>query len=255
MFLRKAPRCVLIKNKSKNILSLRTQIPRSSSHVKKVSLSSALKSMRGETSMSISGSVTVEASFVLSFFILFCASIMSLFFVLQNEVNIACELNERSQKMAVYASVADDYDGDVFLAKTSAEHISYLPEWAGRFMVLEESVRKPWTGRIIEEEDKNEDDTFVYVAENGSVYHTTESCSHLSLTISMVEYENLEDYRNESGGKYRACEKCGGEADVVFIAKEGDCYHSSRNCSGLKRNYKRVKLTEVNLPACKRCGG
>ena len=259
MFLRADNWRMFMKNKKIKTLSLPRHLPKIVMHIKKflkLTISNISICRRGETSLSTSASVTVEASFVLSFFILLCASFLSLFFILQREVNLVCELNDSTQQMAVYANLADDYDGDVFLARALTEHISYLPEWTGNFYILEESYRKPWTGRVIKEDENEEgEDEYVYVSENGTVYHTTESCSHLSLTVSMVSFDELDSLRNESGSKYRPCERCGGEGEIVFIAKEGDCHHSDRNCSGLKRTYKKVKLTEVNLPPCKRCGG
>lgn len=119
---------------------------------------------------------------------------------------------------------------------------------------------KAWTGwddgrgkRV----DK-EDERMVYVAENGEVYHMSKSCTHLDLTIYPVEGASLESERNASGAKYKPCEKCGADRNMrlVYITREGDRYHSSLSCSGLKRTVYEVPLSSVKgLRLCSRCAG
>ena len=101
-----------------------------------------------------------------------------------------------------------------------------------------------------------DEERIVYVAENGTVYHESENCTHLKLSISGIYKNQLETVRNADGGKYTACEKCikGRLEDVLYIAREGDKYHSILSCSGLKRTYYTVRYSEVNgLQKCSRC--
>ena len=96
------------------------------------------------------------------------------------------------------------------------------------------------------------------IAENGSVYHLSERCTHLKLSISAIASGQIRTARNENGGRYKACEKCVGNSqaeDTVYIAREGDHYHNSLGCSGLKRVVNEVPYTEVlGKRRCSRCG-
>lgn len=53
-----------------------------------------------------------------------------------------------------------------------------------------------------------EDDQIVYVTDTGVVYHKNPHCTHLDLSIHAAASSELNSLRNESGGKYHACEKC-----------------------------------------------
>ena len=92
--------------------------------------------------------------------------------------------------------------------------------------------------------------------ETGLVYHKDYHCTHLDLSIRMASGEEVSSLRNESGGKYYACEHCGGgSGGAVYITSYGDRYHSSLSCSGLKRTVYAVPLSEaVGKGACSKCG-
>lgn len=59
---------------------------------------------------------------------------------------------------------------------------------------------------------KEEDET-VYVTETGLVYHKDYHCTYLDLSIRMVQGKEISGLRNESGGRYYACEHCGEKAE------------------------------------------
>lgn len=109
--------------------------------------------------------------------------------------------------------------------------------------------------------DNKGEDTIVYITDTGTVYHSSPKCTHLKLSISNVFFSQVPDLRNQNGGKYKPCEKCIGTVgilggEIVYIATEGDRYHSNRDCSGLKRSTREVKLSEVEgRRPCSRCGG
>lgn len=108
-----------------------------------------------------------------------------------------------------------------------------------------------WNGYEIPVEE-----TFVYITENGSVYHTNRGCSHLQLSVQKVGWQQACDSRNSQGAKYKACEKC---CDFllpgdVYITEEGNCYHSVGDCPGLKRTIICVPVSEVEeWSLCLRC--
>lgn len=98
------------------------------------------------------------------------------------------------------------------------------------------------------------DEGIVYVTETGIVYHRNYHCTHLELSIRMVQPGEVEDLRNKNGGKYHACERCGGKGGGVYITDTGDRYHSSLSCSGLKRTVYAVPLSEAaGKRACSKC--
>lgn len=119
---------------------------------------------------------------------------------------------------------------------------------------------KPESKKGSNEEEQEGDKTLVYIAETGNVYHTTKECSHLKLSIEEAEYSHLDNLRNDSGGKYYSCSICIAKTEhnnlsSIYITKSGDRYHSSLNCSGLKRTVRTITLNQVgNKTLCTRCG-
>ncbi|NLP17157.1 MAG: hypothetical protein GX379_08980 [Clostridiales bacterium] len=109
---------------------------------------------------------------------------------------------------------------------------------------------------FVEEEDN--DETMVYVTESGTVYHRSRSCSHISLSVEAIIGKPTWQ-RNKNGGKYYECKACcrgkESETGTFYITAYGDRYHSDKECSKIKRNVKKIPLSEVGdrLP-CKRCG-
>lgn len=110
--------------------------------------------------------------------------------------------------------------------------------------------QKAYTGYCYEDEKVE----YVYVAENGEVYHRSRDCSHISLKVSNISKASLK-------GSYShlvPCRLCGDEGNYngeVYACEYGDAYHYSRGCSGLKRSISRVKLDDVRgMGECSRCG-
>ena len=133
----------------------------------------------------------------------------------------------------------------------------YLP----RITFLQKVRVRAWTGREgIYHVDgstgtKGEGGT-VYVAVTGKVYHTDPSCTHLKLSIREVNAQTVGQLRNKNGEKYHACERCHAEhVGGVYITGEGNRYHSSLSCSGLKRTVEEVSLEDCDLRPCRKCAG
>lgn len=131
-----------------------------------------------------------------------------------------------------------------------------LPVFGNPAVHMEENFKiSAWMGNR-EEAAQGGDGKVVYITENGSVYHEDYQCSYLQLSIQFVPKKELSKIRNESGGKYYACEKCvyGSAMAGVYITKNGSKYHNSLNCSGLKRTIYAVKKEDVKgLGGCSRC--
>lgn len=130
-----------------------------------------------------------------------------------------------------------------------------VPVFSIREIKRTESIRiKAWTGYEKESFGTGSEET-VYVTENGLVYHKDYHCTYLDLSIRMVNTSDLDELRNADGGKYYACSLChGGNETNVYITDDGNKYHSSLSCSGLKRTVYAVPLSEViGKGGCVRC--
>ena len=134
-----------------------------------------------------------------------------------------------------------------------------------RINVKQVSLRKCWTGKQPaasgqkeESEESTEAVEYVYVTETGTVYHRSINCYHLNVTVRKVPASAVGGKRNRGGGKYTACQHCAVGVDLpatLYITPEGDRYHVTRDCSGLKRTVKTVPLSQVSFRPCKHCGG
>lgn len=96
----------------------------------------------------------------------------------------------------------------------------------------------------------------VYMTENGEVYHENRNCTHLKLSIREVTRPEAEGSVNQWGNRYTPCEKCNPDPLDwrLYITEEGDRYHSSLDCSGLKRTVFTVPRSRaVEYPVCSRC--
>lgn len=98
---------------------------------------------------------------------------------------------------------------------------------------------------------------YVYVTEGSSVYHINRECTHIKLTVTSIQGRDIPDIRNSSGAKYKSCKTCHSKLDdaVLYITPEGDRYHNTVSCSGLKRTVRAVKISDIgDRRPCSRCG-
>ena len=117
---------------------------------------------------------------------------------------------------------------------------------------------RAWTGYdVLQGGTEGESgEEIVYITENGVVYHKSRECTHLKLSINRVLGDALNDLRRADGGKYQPCEKCGDQGEKLFyyVAEQGDKYHTSLGCSGLRRKIMAVPLSQTGgMGACSRC--
>lgn len=98
----------------------------------------------------------------------------------------------------------------------------------------------------------------VYVTRYGTVYHTDPGCIYLNPQIKAVPGSEVGKYRSADGSKYMPCECCKpGKEGIVYITKEGNRYHSDRNCSGIVRHTLTIDsdLAAEHYGECPKCGG
>lgn len=117
---------------------------------------------------------------------------------------------------------------------------------------------RAWTGYDAANgiSDLTQEDPMVYITETGTVYHTNRNCTYLNPSVSAVSVEDVGSSRNESGGKYYACELCGRNRTegTVYITDQGNSYHCSMSCPGLKRTIYTIPLSQVNgRGQCSKC--
>ena len=106
-------------------------------------------------------------------------------------------------------------------------------------------------------ENEKEEDIWVYITPHGTVYHKDRNCSYLDLTIRSVDRSSIEHLRNKDGSCYYPCEVCGNRktAGACYITDYGTSYHTSINCSGLRRSIQMVRLSECEgRGPCSKCG-
>ncbi len=148
-------------------------------------------------------------------------------------------------------------NGNVDLIVTYYIHIPYSFLGLADYFVTQRVMAHGWIGYTgIDTEYENSDELIVYVTPNGTVYHKNRNCTHIQLSIQPYLKKDIEEKRNESGGKYYSCERCGSlSKDIIYITDTGDRYHSTVTCSGLKREIIAVPLSQVGKRnPCLRCG-
>lgn len=127
-----------------------------------------------------------------------------------------------------------------------------------QYRIVQQAKCRKWTGYAIGQ-DTQDEETWLYYTEHGTVYHASRDCTHLDLSIRGITYTQVGSSRNKNGGKYHKCERCN-HADIgnsmVYITDYGDRYHTSLVCGSLKRSIymiRRSKATEKRM--CSKCGG
>ena len=103
--------------------------------------------------------------------------------------------------------------------------------------------------------NSDEAEELVYITESGTVYHQSLDCSHLKLSVKQISKNEVSSKRNAGHAKYYPCEYCGKKAgNSVYITNYGNRYHSDRNCGGIKRTIRTVRISEaIGRTPCSEC--
>ena len=231
------------------------------------------------------GSMTLEAAFVLPFFLFAVINILFAVSMIGTQSRVNAALHQTGNKMAFAGYVYEKSAGGVLpdslagAALTSLYARGQILEYTGR-EYLEQSCVVGGAGgvslagsSVMEEgdiidlqvsyrvtryvSDLKEEDPMVYITKAGTVYHVNRNCTYLNPSVEMTSVEAVTDRRNPSGAKYHPCELCDGELaqGQVYITSQGNRYHSRIQCSGLKRTIYTVPLSEVHEKGvCSKCG-
>lgn len=267
-------------------------------------------------SLSLQGSITVEASLLLPLFLIFFLNIISVLQFLSCYGRIEAALHQTARNLSVYAYLYQREENTIEETNTEAyellsgacsivyaradterrlgkDYLEHSPivGKAGGIQYAYSSVMKEdhcidlvavyqvrpmlalpqildirlmnrcrvraWTGYAQENATGNTEQE-VYVTEHGSVYHLSAMCTHLRLSVKQVLLDQVKGLRNANGAKYYECEICGKQkrqGNLCYITGQGNRYHHTISCSGLKRSVQPMPISKVgNLPPCSRCG-
>lgn len=241
-------------------------------------------------------SITVEAAFATGFFFFAVMCLTCLFEIMALQIQVKSALHSVGKEIAMEAYVTPilftnrlekeiaetigserldrsmiiggrngidcsgsrTYPGSTIM-DLSAYYQIEIPIMIFRIPIIahEEIVRiKGWSG----DEGKyvtNPKNEMVYVTNYGIVYHKELTCTYLELSIKPVQKEQLLELRNQSGGKYYACESCGGAVlnkKNVYITEYGERYHATLECNKLERNAYAIPLSDAyGLGGCSKC--
>lgn len=123
------------------------------------------------------------------------------------------------------------------------------------FRMVSRYYGRAWTGYEVGE--GTEQTVYVYVTDEGEVWHSRADCSYLKLHIYEAVPETVWMLCNRNGERYRACSRCEDLplCNSVYLTEEGNRYHTVRSCPALLRRIRAIVWRE-NIPyrACSRCG-
>lgn len=151
------------------------------------------------------------------------------------------------QKGIVISVTTDKEDKKVFIAKATYMTKFNIPVLGSFLFPRSNEVKQKAFLGCSEDDTVDEDDMYVYITPNESVYHMRRSCSHLTRSVR----------ETTAHGGYEPCGFCGktDNATKVYVTENGGVYHCNPNCLGLKRTVTRVRKREVSgLSVCSRCG-
>lgn len=116
-----------------------------------------------------------------------------------------------------------------------------------------------WTGYFGNEDIGilEQEDVCVYITRTGTRYHRRYDCTYLQVPVKGINSGEIGKIRNDSGGKYYACERCRPRGNgIVYITSDGSRYHGRADCSSLKRTVYMISLSKAQgYKPCSKCGG
>ncbi len=132
----------------------------------------------------------------------------------------------------------------------------------GRMTLMNHAKVVSWRGfekkDEISGEAKGSSET-VYVTKTGSAYHLYRNCSYLMADIRNVSGTEVEFIRNNSGGKYYACEICSKNqspmpGETYTVSVWGNRYHQDGLCVALYKDVTAIPINEVgSRHLCTKC--
>lgn len=223
----------------------------------------------------LAGSITVEASLTVPVFFLTVLVFVYLLECLNIQNDLQNQLWETGENYTFYGIQAPYLytedgqrrrvnwqvsEGKGYCDTEMDRTIPGVPSWMLQIHLYQRLQVHNYSGRSMVSKTEGENGLFVYVAENGTVYHTQIDCTYLHLGIQTVAGVDVDARRNRSGARYKPCESCVKDFvpdtnPFLYITPYGVRYHWTKDCSGLRRTVRRVlKSTVGDLPLCSKCG-
>ena len=183
----------------------------------------------------LKGSLTVETAMILPFFLMILLAFFSFFFHYASAAELKVKAAADAKKLGIaIGSIDATVQPEVTIYKRENE-------------IVQKAVCRSWIGFAGLEIRE----AIVYMTPEGEVYHLYADCTHLELSIQCVSDQHAKTAKNLYGEKYRKCELCKEPFEMlVYITSEGNCYHSQRNCGGLKRTIRQIPLSESGGKRC-----
>lgn len=202
------------------------------------------------------GSLTIESALAMPLFILAISLLIFWTSFLQIQEKLNANATDKAREMAKFAYVTEeDTKKEVKLIEIGKGELLngvYFERMA---------VARPFTGRYYKNVAGGdaEDNRIVFVTKNGKVYHTSNICSHIKISVKEVDFSSVNHLRNKGGAKYYPCEYCarGKLGGKVYITSEGNRVHKNKSCPGIKRTVitmKKIDAEAKGLRPCERCG-
>lgn len=124
------------------------------------------------------------------------------------------------------------------------------------------TYRRAWVGkkgRVGDGDNHEQEEIIVYVGRGSTRYHLRSTCHYLDNQIISYKTDEVDQIRNQYGGKYSPCSVCGKLAvsgGTVFVLPSGSSYHGRFDCTAISAYVKAVPLSSVAyLGACGYCSG
>lgn len=194
------------------------------------------------------GSLTIEAAMVVPFFLTVFLAFISFFLQYASAADLKIQAAAEAKKIGiVWGNVSNSNQGSIVIHKSGKTKFFWKLPFTTETKIEEKAVCRAWIGFT----ELETEEIYVYITPEGSVYHLYRDCTHLDLSIENVSFVKACSSKNQYGKKYRECKVCDEPFGLlVYITKEGECYHSERNCSGLKRSVRQVPMSEVQGRSC-----
>ena len=201
----------------------------------------------------LKGSLTVEASLIMPFFLMILLSFFSFFSNYASAAELKISAAAEAKKTGIIlGNRAENTSGEVIIYKSKKTDDIWINPFYHENLIREKAVCRAWIGftelELLE--------TYVYITPGGSVYHLYADCTHLNLSIQKTTLVRAKAAKNVYGQKYSQCEICEEDfGEMVYITNEGERFHSERVCSGLKRTIRQIPISQVSgRSQCLRCG-
>lgn len=214
----------------------------------------------GASCPALPGNMTVEAALVLPLFLFAMGNLLSLILMFQTFSLQEAKLHQTGRELSMLAYVQEGGEPDIRLVRASPVKAVFKVAAFRTASVVNGCVMHKWNGYDLSQGEAvlgGEREEMVYITKSGSAYHRERECIYLNPSVRLVGKGQAEGMTNSAGRKYTACESCGANSDMVYVTDGGTRYHSTVNCSGLKRTIDCVTLQEAvaaGRHACPKCG-